>query len=809
MVRTHAACSALCVRAPHLHAYAPHLHAYAPHLHAYAPHLHAYAPHLHAYAPHLHAYAPHLHAYAPHLHAYAPHLHAYAPHLHAYAPRLFFTIPQIIFLATFLLLLSFWIDLCHQASDSTDKDEEEEFRGTYEVAFSLAVSMLPPPLYLAACHRIDLCHQASDTTDEEEEEDDEEEERDVEAAGSSRVVSNGAYAFSASSTSGTPPSSHSAHSLATAARHAQAQGGRGISVGKGGEGHGASLPSHATHNHGASLQQPLLDAAAGVMGGVGRQGAGGGGGGGGGGGRGGLGGGGGGGGRGGVGSSAASDGARTPRFRWQKLRVKGRQRIVVAVVSFISLLTAVFAFLIWYGFGDNPIDPTLMAQMHADFFAVATLLSGGGLAFYGLLLFSKMSVLRAGPSAADLSKIAWLAGMCLLCFSLRAFIVLAKYIPPIMSLSFRDKHGNLLPFWFLVYHCIGEAVSSAMVLFILNGLPPKSRLPSSSIFSSLTPGRLASPLDPAAAAAAFLLPSAPAAAADTAACSGSGGGGGGGGGVGGGSGNSGGRVAGVAGSRPGGHVGSSNSSTTIARHPAPQLAPLLPQWVVPPEGEPYSVLPPAAAAAASSFAALAAAAAVAAAAEAAAAAAEAEEQGRRKGSGKGRGRGKGGAGRAGGGGAERGGKGGGRGRARGEVGTEGNGRGLENADTGVTLAGASGVGGGAVGGRGEGSQVGEGRGQGRGEGRGAGGTGDGTEGAARDKSSKTKKPSRLLVILTQLLANHATPNCSCRNLPIFTLFTLLSSTLPVPQPPIPTLCYFSLTHPPYSLLFPPSSCYAP
>ncbi|CAI5483128.1 unnamed protein product [Closterium sp. Yama58-4] len=227
-----------------------------------------------------------------------------------------------------------------------------------------------------------------------------------------------------SSISGTPPSSLSAHSLATAARHTQGQSGRGIAVGKGGEGHGAALPPHATHNHGASLQQPLLDAAAGVMGGVARQGAGGGGGGGGG--LGGMGG----GGRGGVGSSAASDGARTPRFRWQKLRVKGRQRIVLAVVSFISLLTAVFAFLIWYGFGDNPIDPTLMAQsprcyqeedwpstdccssllltiphipshsipfipshrhphqMHADFFAVATLLSGGGLAFYRLLLFS-------------------------------------------------------------------------------------------------------------------------------------------------------------------------------------------------------------------------------------------------------------------------------------------------------------------------------------------------------------------------------------------------------------------------------------
>ncbi|XAR72447.1 hypothetical protein NMG60_11019085 [Bertholletia excelsa] len=32
--------------------------------------------------------------------------------------------PKILFLATFLLLLSFWVDLCHQANDEDDEDEE-------------------------------------------------------------------------------------------------------------------------------------------------------------------------------------------------------------------------------------------------------------------------------------------------------------------------------------------------------------------------------------------------------------------------------------------------------------------------------------------------------------------------------------------------------------------------------------------------------------------------------------------------------------------------------------------------------------
>jgi hypothetical protein len=40
-------------------------------------------------------------------------------------PFLFAAVPQIVFLATFLLLLSFWIDLCHQTSDLSEEEEDE------------------------------------------------------------------------------------------------------------------------------------------------------------------------------------------------------------------------------------------------------------------------------------------------------------------------------------------------------------------------------------------------------------------------------------------------------------------------------------------------------------------------------------------------------------------------------------------------------------------------------------------------------------------------------------------------------------
>lgn len=37
------------------------------------------------------------------------------------------------------------------------------------------------------------------------------------------------------------------------------------------------------------------------------------------------------------------------------------------VVLFITALTVVFAVLIWYGYGDNPIDPSEMAQVSTTF----------------------------------------------------------------------------------------------------------------------------------------------------------------------------------------------------------------------------------------------------------------------------------------------------------------------------------------------------------------------------------------------------------------------------------------------------------
>lgn len=160
---------------------------------------------------------------------------------------------------------------------------------------------------------------------------------------------------------------------------------------------------------------------------------------------------------------------------WRNLRVRGRQKVVIGVVVLICLLTGAFAVLIWVGMGNNPIDSVAVARLHKDFFACVMLILGGGLAGYGLVLFSKMSRLRSGRSSADLSKVAWFAAICLVCFTAQAFLVLAKNVPVAGGMGFVDSDGNFYPLAYVLYYVVGEGVPSIVMLIILRGMPPKSR----------------------------------------------------------------------------------------------------------------------------------------------------------------------------------------------------------------------------------------------------------------------------------------------------------------------------------------------
>jgi len=158
--------------------------------------------------------------------------------------------------------------------------------------------------------------------------------------------------------------------------------------------------------------------------------------------------------------------------RW---RVRGRQRFVILVVMGICLLTVAFAVLIWYGMYDNPIDSVKMAQVYANFFALVILISGGGLASYGLLLYTKMSKVRSGKDSADIKKVAGLALVSVVCFSLKAILILLSDIPDLNIWHMKHADSQLCPPLTFLYYLIGESVPSIVVLWVMRDLPPRFR----------------------------------------------------------------------------------------------------------------------------------------------------------------------------------------------------------------------------------------------------------------------------------------------------------------------------------------------
>ncbi|KAH7438026.1 hypothetical protein KP509_05G101600 [Ceratopteris richardii] len=149
-------------------------------------------------------------------------------------------------------------------------------------------------------------------------------------------------------------------------------------------------------------------------------------------------------------------------------RIRSRQKLVIGVVLLMFLLMAAFAVSIWIGTGDNYINPSTLAQVYSDIFALVILVSGGGLAGYGLVLYQKMKRIRSNSTSRDLRKVAGLAVVSVVCFSLQAFLVLFTDIP---AWHFhRDKSPVLL----FLYYFIGESVPSIVFLWVMRDLPSRS-----------------------------------------------------------------------------------------------------------------------------------------------------------------------------------------------------------------------------------------------------------------------------------------------------------------------------------------------
>jgi hypothetical protein len=158
--------------------------------------------------------------------------------------------------------------------------------------------------------------------------------------------------------------------------------------------------------------------------------------------------------------------------RW---RIRGRQKNVIVAMLLMCALTVGFAVLIWYGMGNNPIDSETVAEAYSYIYAVITFLSGGGLAAYGLLLYMKMCRLRSGKASDDITKVAGLAVVSVVCFTLRASIVFFSDIPVINMWSGHQEFSVALT---LFYYLIGESVPSLVVLWVMREIPRRPNVSS-------------------------------------------------------------------------------------------------------------------------------------------------------------------------------------------------------------------------------------------------------------------------------------------------------------------------------------------
>ncbi|XP_065878794.1 tobamovirus multiplication protein 1 isoform X2 [Euphorbia lathyris] len=152
--------------------------------------------------------------------------------------------------------------------------------------------------------------------------------------------------------------------------------------------------------------------------------------------------------------------------------VGSRQKVVIWVTVLMFVLMMAFTVLMWIGMGNDSIDSSLLATVYVDAFAIASLILGGLLACYGLLICSKMRRVRSERASSEMWKVAGLAIVSVLCFTPRAFVAIFTPIPVLYHCQQLNTTGLYTSLLLVLYYFIGSSVPSAFVLWTMRELPP-------------------------------------------------------------------------------------------------------------------------------------------------------------------------------------------------------------------------------------------------------------------------------------------------------------------------------------------------
>ncbi|XP_011624514.1 tobamovirus multiplication protein 1 isoform X2 [Amborella trichopoda] len=155
------------------------------------------------------------------------------------------------------------------------------------------------------------------------------------------------------------------------------------------------------------------------------------------------------------------------------IHVGSRQKFVIMVLVLILVLMVAFSVLIWVGMGKNPINSSVMARIYSYILSVITLLVGGGLACYGLLIFLKMRRVRSDKVSSEMRKVAGLAAAAVVCFTSCALVALVTDIPVLNSWHSDDAHGIYSSFITTFYYFIGSSIPSIVILWVMREAPPR------------------------------------------------------------------------------------------------------------------------------------------------------------------------------------------------------------------------------------------------------------------------------------------------------------------------------------------------
>ncbi|XP_062012774.1 tobamovirus multiplication protein 1-like isoform X1 [Rosa rugosa] len=155
-----------------------------------------------------------------------------------------------------------------------------------------------------------------------------------------------------------------------------------------------------------------------------------------------------------------------------RIHIGSRQKIVVLVTVLVFIIMIVCAVIIWIGMGKNPIDSAVVARVYVDLFAIVTLLLGGALACYGLLLCLRMRKVRSERASSEMWKVAGLAVVSVLCFASSAFVALLTDIPMLYHDYQQPVNGVYTALLLILYYFVGSSIPSAYVLWVMRELPP-------------------------------------------------------------------------------------------------------------------------------------------------------------------------------------------------------------------------------------------------------------------------------------------------------------------------------------------------